>query len=123
MIVRRSLFAALLLLATYTTVSGSWRYSAMVQTERISDLTESKRFEHTIPADYDGTRFIVRVRLTEGAVTIRLRDEKNVQRWARTYRKGDFNVTQDFPGVTGEWRVYVDFKNASGKYTVKLEDY
>jgi hypothetical protein len=96
----------------------------MTETEHIRNLTETKHFKHTIPSDYDGTRFSVRLNLSKGEATVRLRDSKNVERWARTFHKDEnFRVEEEFPGVTGEWKVELQLKDATGKYSVKLEDY
>lgn len=95
----------------------------MVETESITNRTETKLFKHTISDGYDGTRFFIKMKFTGGQATVRLRDGKNVERWAKTFRKGEAFAEQSYPGVTGEWRVEVTFKEASGKYTVKLEDF
>ena len=85
--------------------------------------TETKVLKHALPANAEGARLKAKLNLTEGEATVSLLDAAGTTRYQRTFRPGKTNLEQTFPGNPGEWQVRVEFKRATGRYTIALIAY
>ena len=113
------LFALFALLAWSASATHFW-YSAFSESDTVSNVTETKVFKHSLAAPAAGARLKVTLKLTEGEAVVRLVDPSGAKRFDQTFRPGSASVEETFKAKTGEWQVAVDFKHASGRYSLKL---
>jgi len=115
---KASLFALLLLVAVQAS-AGLW-YSGLFDSDSVDRLTQTKVLKHTLHQPAVGARFTVGLKLTEGEATVRLVDPAGTKRYEKTFHKGQASVEETFRGENGQWQVIVDFRGATGRYSVKL---
>ena len=112
-------FALFALLAWSAAATEYW-YSAFSHSDSIANATETKLFKHKFSSPAAGARLKVSLKLTGGAATIRLVDPTGQKRYEQTFRAGEASIEETFKGKTGEWQISVDFRHASGRYSLSL---
>jgi hypothetical protein len=116
--------AALLLLAVIALapMSAAW-YSEMSETEDFDRTTPPKVLQHKLSEQAAGTHLHVKMTVKEGSVDMKLVDAAGALRLHRILPKGTTKFDQQFDGRPGAWKVQLAFRNARGKYNVRLIDY
>jgi hypothetical protein len=112
-------FALFALLAWSATATQFW-YSAFSRTDSVADATETKVFKHTFSSPAVGARLKVDLKLTGGEASIRLVDPTGQKRYEQTFRAGQASIEETFKAKNGEWQISVDFRHASGRYSLRL---
>jgi hypothetical protein len=112
-------FALFALVAGSAAASQYW-YSAFSHSDSVSNATETKLFKHNFAAPAAGARLKLHLKLSGGEAVIRLVDPTGAKRYEQTFRSGEASIEETFTGKTGEWQIAVDFRHASGKYSVRL---
>lgn len=101
---------------------GFW-YSAMSETDSFKSATESKVFKHAVHESAEGTHLHVKLSVDRGSVVVKLIDASGAVRLQKTCAAGTTKFDQQFAGKSGPWQVQLDFRGATGRYTVRLVDY
>lgn len=102
--------------------SGYW-YSAMSETNSFQDATETKIFRHPVTDRAEGTQLKVVLNVKQGEAVVALLDPAGTVRFQKTFQAGKTSTEQRFTGKSGEWKVRIDFKGATGRYSIKLVDF
>ena len=116
----RSFAALLITLMVVQEAFALQGYSAMTESESFKDKTIVKVFKHDVRKSWTGARLNVSLHLDSGDAVVRLIDDAGTVRWQQAFASGgDANVQQTLDG-TGLWKVELQLKKASGRYTIKL---
>jgi hypothetical protein len=99
--------------------AGLW-YSGLFDSDSVDKLTQTKVLKHTLRQPAVGARLTLGLKLTEGEATVRLVDPDGTKRYEKTFRPGKASIEETFRGENGQWQVIVDFRGATGRYSVKL---
>jgi predicted DNA-binding protein (UPF0251 family) len=113
------LLAMMAVVALVCTHAEAWRYSAMSESESFHAASDTKVMKHSIAAPWTRARLKVTMHVAQGAAVLRLIDPDGSTRLEKTLERGDSSIDQTFAG-NGIWRVELQFKDASGKYSVQL---
>jgi hypothetical protein len=115
---KASLFALLVLVALNAS-AGFW-YSGLFDSDSVDKLTQTKVLKHTLRQPAVGARLTLGMKLSEGEATVRLVDPAGAKRYEKTFRAGKASIEETFRGENGQWQIFVDFRGATGRYSVKL---
>lgn len=119
----RALGSLLLALLLFAAPAHAGWYSATFEIDDFRRTSETKIFKHELSERAVGTTLDVTLKVTEGEALVTLIDPTGATRFSKTFGKGKTSIEERFARKDGEWKVRVDFKNASGKYSIKLVDY
>jgi hypothetical protein len=112
-------FALFVLLAWNAAATQFW-YSAFSQSDSVADATVTKVFKHTFASPAVGAKLKVDLKLTGGEAIVRLVDPTGHKRYEQTFRAGEASIEETFKAKNGEWQISVDFRHASGRYSLRL---
>jgi hypothetical protein len=113
---------AMLVVSLPAHASGLW-YSAMSESDSFRNATETRVLKHSVQDRAEGTRLRLELKIEQGEAVVTLGDPAGTTRFQRTFRAGKVSTEETFRGPHGEWQVRVDFKSATGRYSIKLVDF
>ena len=119
---RLAVATALFVLLATANASAFW-YSAMSENDSVKGATETKVFTHKLAEQAEGTELELSLRLKQGQAVVTLIDPTGAARYRQTFNAGRSHVEETFRGKQGQWQVRVEFKGATGRYSVKLVDF
>lgn len=96
--------------------------SELISYDTLRDATFGDDLTHEFSQEPGAVRVTVRCKLKHGEFSWRVENADGKELWRRNiHGKTKVDLQEQFPGQAGTWRIVIDYKDARGKYYIKME--
>jgi hypothetical protein len=96
--------------------------SELISYDKLRNATFGDDLLHVFSQKPEKVRVTVQCKLKRGDFSWRVENPEGKTIWQQSISgRSNVDLKDEFPGAAGEWRIVIDYKEAKGKYYIKME--